>query len=92
MKNGTGVCNIIRAGKIAQEIKMGRERFYIKGLSDGTFSLSDRDWDGWGTEKPIYNSQDYDSVKKIFLACRSGKIAGVDSREKYVGKKVDIGA
>tara|TARA_B100000424_G_scaffold50857_1_gene36045 strand:+ start:1509 stop:1697 length:189 start_codon:yes stop_codon:yes gene_type:complete len=59
-----------------------KERFFIEGKTDGSFSLWDNDRDGWGTKKVLFNSRSYETVQRLFIECR----------EKFVGKKVDIDA
>ena len=75
--------NFAQERKIAQERKKEmKERFFIEGKTDGSFSLWDNDRDGWGTRKVLFNSRSYETVQRLFIECR----------EKFVGKKVDIDA
>ena len=59
-----------------------KERFFIEGKSDGSFTLWDSDSDGWGTRRILFNSRSYETVRNLFIECR----------EKFFAKKVDIDA
>ena len=59
-----------------------KERFFIEGKTDGSFTLWDSDSDGWGTRRILFNSRSYDRVQRLFIECQ----------EKFFGKKVDIDA
>lgn len=59
-----------------------KERFFIEGKSDGSFTLWDGDSDGWGSKRILFNSRSYDRVQRLFIECR----------EKFFAKKVDIDA
>ena len=40
-----------------QRRKEMKERFFIEGKSDGSFTLWDSDSDGWGTRRILFNSR-----------------------------------